>query len=171
MTQQVRSSIFDRNGPNGADKQLVVREGGAAIITAAQAKQLDGEAYVASVYHGAVGIAAAVDFRIMSAATRKLIFNIEAQSNRIRMQIFQAGNVTVGTLLTAAPPDMGVNLSANFIWLAPTVTTTGTIRFDGMAGNIGDYIFTAQAGVTYLMRLTNNSGATNVISTAVQTFV
>jgi len=169
--QTVDSRIIDVNGFGGLDDGVEVRESAMSAISMYEAKALDGELYVASVYN-AFGVGAVLDFRLMSQAIRKIKFIVEARDNRLRMQIYQAPTLAPkGAVLTAAPPTFGVNLTANFIWQAPTVGAVGTLRFDGLAGAVMDYLYTIQPLIEYLVRFTNVSGVANIASINIGTFI
>ena len=177
--QQVDSRIIDRNGFNGIKTGVPVREGGAGLWMANQIKQMDGDSYIVSWFNAAVANLANRDIRIVTAAVRRVMFNIEAQSDRVRMRIYENPTFLVGalgTLLVAAPPDFGADQVANFAWDTPTVTNIGTLRFDGFIQTVTDYIYTFQTSAvptsaSYLVRLTNMSGAANDISINLETFV
>ena len=176
MGQKVDSRIIDRNGFGGVDDGAAVREGGLAAWGSVQVKQLDGESYLTSWYNAAVANAGVLNIRIVTLAVRRVIFNIDARSTGVRMQIYENPTFTAnGTLLAAVPPDFGANQAANFAWHTPTVGAVGTLHFDGMGDrSFGDTIFTFQSsasGFSYLVRLTNMSGAANDIAVNLETFV
>ena len=169
--QKVDARIIDVNGFGGLDDGLEVRESALSAMSVYEAKALDGELYVASVYN-AFGVGAVLDFRLMSQAIRKIKFSVEARDNRIRMQIYQAPTLNAnGAVLTAAPPTFGVNLTTNFIWQGPTVGAVGTLRFDGLVGAVMDYLYTIQPLIEYLVRFTNVSGVANIAGINIGTFV
>ncbi len=172
MAQKIQ--IVDRNGDKGLDSVVAVREGGSGILLANQIKQIDGESYITSMYNAAVANNANIDIRIVTAAARKVLFNVEAQSNRVRMRIYENPSIAGGALLAAVPPDFGANLDVNFAWSAPVVTANGTLHFDGLVNAVADYIFTFQPssdGFSYLVRFTNVSGVANTFSINMETFV
>ena len=174
MGQMVQAQIIDRNGFSVTDDGVAVREGGAGALSANQIKQIDGDAYITSWYNGAVANAGTLDIRIVTAAARKVIFEIEAQSVRVRMQIYENPTATGGTLFAAVPPNFAANMPVNFAWHTPVVTAVGTLHFDGLANAISKYIYTFQpsgSGFSYLIRFTNVSGAANDISINLETFV
>ena len=176
MGQQVDSKIIDVNGfqANDVGTGAKVREGGVGILTARQIKQIDGDSYITSWYNAAVANAGVLDIRIVTAAARKVIFNFEGQSDRVRMQVYENPTIAGGTLLAAVPLTFGANLAVNWAWHTPVVTAVGTLHFDGLVRALASYIFTFQAsagGFSYLVRFTNGSGAANDISINMETFV
>ena len=169
--QKVDARIIDVNGFGGNDDALEIRESAISAMSVYEAKGLDGELYVASVYN-AFGVGAVLDFRLMSQVIRKIKFIVEARDNRLRMQIYQAPTLAPkGAVLVAAPPTFDVNLTTNFIWQAPTVGAIGTLRFDGLAGAVMDYLYTIQPLIEYLVRFTNVSGVANIASINIGTFI
>jgi hypothetical protein len=178
--QNVDSRIIDVNGFGGNDDGLEIRESALSAMSVYEAKGLDGELYVASLFTQALANNGQINFRLMSQAARKIKFNVEAQNNRVRMMIYQASVFALnGAVLLAAPPNFvgdananaAGNLNANFVWNGPTITTVGTLRFDGLVGAVMDYLFTIQPRIEYLVNFTNFSGATNAIGINIGTFV
>ena len=172
--QMTQTQVVDRNGDKGLDSLVAVREGGAGILFANQIKQIDGDSYIASLYNAAVGNNVNVDIRIVTATARKVIFNFEGQSDRVRMRIYENPNFAGGVLLAAIPPDFGADLNVNWAWSAPVVTAAGTLHFDGFVRALTDYIYTFQSssgGFSYLVRFTNISGANNDFSINMETFI
>ena len=174
MGQKVESRIIDRNGEKGLDTIAAVREGGLGIWVAHHVKEMDGDFYLTSWFNNNVAVGGVLDIRLVTAAARKLIFLIEGQSGRVRFQFYENPNATLGTLLAAVPPDFGANLANNFAWHTPVVTGVGTLHFDMYIRQASDHIFTIQPSsdrFSYLVRLTNISGAINDISVNIGTFV
>jgi len=174
--QNVDSRIIDRNGFNGVKTSVAVREGGMSAWGANQVKQMDGDSYITSWFNAAVANAGVLNIRIVTLAVRRVVFNIDARNNGVRMQIYENPTFTAnGTLLAAVPPDFGANQAANFAWHTPTVGAVGVLHFDCMGDRgVGDTIFTFQSsasGFSYLVRLTNMSGAANDIAVNLETFV
>ena len=176
MVQSVDSRIIDRNGFSVIDDAVAVRESGIGILFGNQIKQIDGDSYITSWWNTAVANAGVLDLRIVTLAARKVIFNIDTRSTGVRMQIYENPTFTaVGTLLAAVPPNFAANQAANFAWHTPTVGAVGTLHFDGMGDRgFGSTIFTFQSsagGFSYLVRLTNRSGAANDIAVNLETFI
>lgn len=165
--------VLDRAGNKNAGNVGSVQESALSVNSILGDKAITGDLYVASTMAAAVANSGNVDIRLISTLERKVIVNVDAQSNRLRYRLYRDTTFTAnGTQIQAyAPKYLDAAMVAAFAYLTPDVNVLGNIRFDGMAGNMEAYQITLEAGMAYLLRLTNISGAANDISVALGTFV
>ena len=165
MAQKTQTQIIDVNGfqANDIGTGAKVQEGGLGVWTQNLIKQMEGDWYTAPHFRPAVALNNEQYYRLLSIATRKISLSIRPTNAAVRVRIYQAPTLTAnGAVLVAAPHNFGVDLNTNFVWQGPTITLNGTVRFDDLAGSLRDFAFEIQAGIEYLIRVTNLSAANNI---------
>ena len=165
MPQLTQTQVVDVNGfkANDIGTGAKVQEGGLGIWTQNLIKQMEGVWYTAPHFRAAVALNNDLYYRLLSIATRKIALDIRPTNGAVRVRIYQAPTITAnGTVLVAAPHNFGADLNTDFVWFTPTITLNGTVRFDGLAASLREYAFEIQAGIEYLVRVTNLSAGNNI---------